>query len=149
LLQFITIFETWSIPHFNYVNWFEHSANCGKLANLNLYLFCQPCKFWYSNSVIYVITFLWKGWFRLMTNSSTRCFLNIKIYKVDRTNTDSNLLLRKIPEVKIINDSNINLYKIFSKDIILKRYYSEDRCPICSIYNRDRGVKQIKEQKIY
>ena len=51
--------------------------------------------------------------------------VGIRIHKVDRTNTDSNILPCKVLEVKIVTDSK-SVYKIFSKDGILKTYYSDE-----------------------
>ena len=45
--------------------------------------------------------------------------VEIKIHKVDRRNTDSKILPCKVLDIKIINDLK-SLYKIFSKDGILK-----------------------------
>jgi hypothetical protein len=44
---------------------------------------------------------------------------------VSRTNTDSNILPCKVLEVKKVTDSK-SVYKIFSKDGILKTYYSDE-----------------------
>ena len=51
--------------------------------------------------------------------------VGIKIHKVDRTNTDSKILPCKVLDIKIINDLK-SLYKILSKDGLLKNFYSED-----------------------
>ena len=51
--------------------------------------------------------------------------VGIRIHKVDRTNTESNILTCKVLEVKKVTDS-ISVYKIFSKDGILKTYYSDE-----------------------
>lgn len=51
--------------------------------------------------------------------------VGIKIHKVDRTNTDSNILPCKILDIKIVSDLK-SVYKIYSKDGVLKNYYSED-----------------------
>ena len=51
--------------------------------------------------------------------------VGIRIHKVDRTNTDSNILPCKVLEVKKVTDSK-SVYKIFSKDGILKTYYSDE-----------------------
>ena len=42
-------------------------------------------------------------------NYNTGDSIGIKIHKVDRTNTESDLLPYKILQVKVINDSNSNL----------------------------------------
>jgi hypothetical protein len=51
--------------------------------------------------------------------------VGIRIHKVDRTNTDSNILPCKVLEVKKVTDSK-SFYNIFSKDGILKTYYSDE-----------------------
>jgi hypothetical protein len=51
--------------------------------------------------------------------------VGIRIHKVDRTNTDSNILPCKVLEIKKVTDSK-SVYKIFSKDGILKTYYSDE-----------------------
>ena len=51
--------------------------------------------------------------------------VGIRIHKVDRANTDSNILPCKVLEIKKGTDSK-SVYKIFSKDGILKTYYSDE-----------------------
>jgi hypothetical protein len=51
--------------------------------------------------------------------------VGIRIHKVDRTNTESNILPCKVLEVKKVTDSK-SVYKTFSKDGILKTYYSDE-----------------------
>jgi hypothetical protein len=56
-----------------------------------------------------------------IVDSSSGDTVGIRIHKVDRTNTDSNILPCKVLEVKKVTDSK-SVYKIFSKDGILKIY---------------------------
>ena len=51
--------------------------------------------------------------------------VGIRIHKVDRTNTDSNILPLQVLEVKKVTDSK-SVSKIFSKDGKLKTYYSDE-----------------------
>jgi hypothetical protein len=51
--------------------------------------------------------------------------VGIRIHKVDRANTDSNILPCKVLEINKVTDSK-SVYKIFSKDGILKTYYSDE-----------------------
>ena len=50
--------------------------------------------------------------------------VGIRIHKVDRTNTDSNILPCKVLEKQVTDSKSV--YKIFSKDGILKTYYSDE-----------------------
>ena len=51
--------------------------------------------------------------------------VGIRIHKLDRANTDSNILPCKVLEINKVTDSK-SVYKIFSKDGILKTYYSDE-----------------------
>jgi tRNA threonylcarbamoyladenosine modification (KEOPS) complex Pcc1 subunit len=73
--------------------------------------------------------------------------VGIRIHKIDRTNTDSNILPCKVLEVKKVTDSK-SVYKIFSKDGILKTYYSdEDLVDLRTIFNSKLGSIEFNPGK--